>query len=560
MWLQQYKAKRDFKKTQEPAGRLHEPRTRKEPFFVVQKHAATRLHYDFRLEAGGVLKSWAVPKGFPTKRGDRRLAVQVEDHPIEYADFEGTIPPGNYGAGTVMVWDVGAYKLLGGTPEEALRLGKLHMLLRGKKLKGEWTLVRMRTREGDDPGKPQWLLLKSDADVPDFGSKAENRSVLTDRTLEQIAQDNDRQWGSNRAGTPEKPTSKVRRSQKAPAETKSRLDPTVSGKLDDLPSGNIEFIQPMKAFPSEKLPKGSRWVFEIKFDGVRALALKSEKSVSLISRNEKDLTVKYRAIADVLSAADYDKFILDGEIVAVDEQGRPSFQLLQSYHTTVCKPPLLFYVFDILNLSGKSLLKLPLFERKAILETVMRSFKPPVLYSAPINAESERVLREMQARGLEGLIAKVKDSAYEAGRRSGAWLKYKWTLEQEFVIGGFTPPQGARAYFGSLILGYYLGGKFVFAGKVGAGFDHKTLSSLHRTLRTLKTPECPFEGMKARRGTARGGLTPAQFRSATWVRPELVCQVRFAEWTRDEQLRQPAFLGLREDKDPREVVREAFAA
>jgi bifunctional non-homologous end joining protein LigD len=575
--LKEYKARRNFRRTAEPAGKT--PRRRKNgAMFVVQKHDATRLHYDFRLEMDGVLKSWAVPKGFPTKRGDRRLAVQVEDHPVEYGGFEGTIPEGSYGAGTVMLWDTGSYEVSGDAPSRALRDGKLHLFLDGKKLKGEWTLVRMRPREGDDEDKPQWLLLKSGSDLPPISKRAEDHSVLSGRSLQQIASACDREWQSDRPAGSRKFSPLAARTKSISAKSypssssrrslvrKSRRESKSSLQSHDISSAQINlhrflkkkpaFVEPMKALLVAELPKGPDWVFELKFDGVRALAIKDNRNIKLISRSEKDFASKYHQLLEPLKKLPPKQFVLDGEIVALDEQGRSSFQLLQSFQMAgVKKPPLFYYVFDLINLDGKDLTGVPLFQRKAMLETLIANVSPVIRFSPSIKADSARLMREMKARGLEGLIAKRRDSKYESGRRSGAWVKFKWTNEQEFVIGGFTLPKGTRTHFGALLVGYYEKGKLLFAAKVGTGFDQRLLESLHNKFKNLIRPDCPFSNLPEKRpGSSR--LSAAEIRRCTWLEPKLVCQVRFAEWTRDNHLRQPAFLGLREDKRPKEVFRE----
>jgi len=575
--LKEYKARRNFRRTAEPAGETPHRRANGAAMFVVQKHDATRLHYDFRLEMDGVLKSWAVPKGFPTKRGDRRLAVQVEDHPIEYGGFEGAIPEGSYGAGTVMLWDAGTYEVSGNDPSRALRQGKLHLILHGKKLKGEWTLVRMRPREGEDADKPQWLLLKSGSDIPPISKRAEDHSVLSGRSLEQIASAGDREWQSDRPANTRKSLPRASRTKSSSSsfspsswrrssvresrrESKSPpLSPDISAvqiNLHRLPKKKPAFVEPMKALLVDELPKGPDWIYELKFDGVRALAIEDNRDIKLISRSGKDLGSKYHELLDPLKKLPAKQAVLDGEIVALDEQGRSSFQLLQSHQMAgVKRPPLFYYVFDLINLDGKDLTGVPLFQRKAMLETLVANVSPAIRFSPSIKADSARLMREMKARGLEGLVAKRRDSKYEPGRRSGAWAKFKWTYQQEFVIGGYTQPKGTRTHFGALLVGYYEKDKFLFAAKVGTGFDQKLLASLHDKFKELIRPDCPFANLPEKR-PGRQGLSPAEMRRCTWLEPKLVCQVRFAEWTRDHHLRQPAFLGLREDKDPKEVVRE----
>jgi bifunctional non-homologous end joining protein LigD len=310
----------------------------------------------------------------------------------------------------------------------------------------------------------------------------------------------------------------------------------------------------MKARLSETLPKGTQWLYELKFDGVRALGIRDGNDIQLLSRAAKDLSFKYPEIPDALRKLKTKKFVLDGEVVALDEQGRSSFQLLQNYGTTFgpSRPPLFYYVFDVLNVEGKNVTRLPLLERKQFLAEIIGNSSPALRLSGSINAASEKLISELKARGLEGLIAKRVDSNYEIGQRSGAWLKYKWTNEQEFVIGGYTEPQGTRPFFGAILVGYYEGERLIFAAKVGTGFDYKWLEKLHKQFKPLQRAECPFTNLPER----PPGLTRAEMRRCTWVEPQLVCQVRFAEWTRDHRLRQPAFLGLREDKRPQEVVRE----
>ncbi|HHY85650.1 MAG TPA: ATP-dependent DNA ligase [Verrucomicrobia bacterium] len=558
MRLNEYNVRRNFRRTTEPAGNV--ARAPGKQFFVVQKHDATRLHYDFRLAMAGVLKSWAVPKGFPVTRGDRRLAVEVEDHPIEYARFEGTIPEGNYGAGTVMVWDLGQYEVSGGEPVKALEEGKLHLKLRGRKLKGEWTLVRMRARPGE--AKPQWLLLKSGGNAAPISTAADDRSVLTRRSLRRIAEDNDAQWASNRrAPRASRPSggARVARSRARVSAKASRGKRPPAFDVSGLPKRRPEFVEPMKARVTEQLPRGPQWTYELKFDGIRGLAVKRGSEVRLISRNGKDLSGRFPVIMEALPQVSAREIVLDGEIVALDAEGRSSFQLLQAAAMPGESPEIFYYVFDLLQLEGRDLTGLPLCRRKEIAQRVLEGVSDPIRYSAGIRADSQRVLKEMKARGLEGLIAKNRDSKYEIGRRSGAWLKYKWSNEQEFVIGGYTPPQGSRSYFGAVLVGYYDRNRLLFASKVGTGFDDRLLKLLYRRFQLLRADQCPFANLPEPRGSPRWGrpITAAEMKRCTWLRPELVCQVRFAEWTRDGRLRQPSFLGLREDKDPCEVVRES---
>jgi bifunctional non-homologous end joining protein LigD len=314
----------------------------------------------------------------------------------------------------------------------------------------------------------------------------------------------------------------------------------------------------MKALLVDELPKRPDWIYEIKFDGVRALAIKNHREVELISRSGKELGSKYDELLEPLRKLPVRQAVLDGEIVALDEQGRSSFQLLQSYQMAgVKKPPLFYYVFDLINLDGKELTNVSLFQRKAMAESLLANNSSVIRFSHGIKADSTRLMREMKARGLEGLVAKRRDSKYEPGRRSGAWVKFKWTNEQEFVIGGYTEPKGTRTHFGALLVGYYEKNNLFFAAKVGTGFDQRLLVSLYNKFKKLVRADCPFANLPEKlTGRWGQGLSAAEMRRCTWLQPKLVCQVRFAEWTRDGHLRQPAFLALREDKDPIEVVRE----
>ena len=577
MGLKEYQAKRDFHRTSEPAGKIRLLKPAQAFKFVIQKHAASHLHYDFRLEMEGVLKSWAVPKGLPVRRGERRLAIQVEDHPVEYGGFEGTIASGNYGAGTVMLWDQGTYEVFGDDPLRSLHSGKIHFVLRGKKLKGEWTLVRMGDGQAD---KPQWLFLKTGKDIAPLSSRSENQSALTGRSMEQIAgAKKPHEWVSNRASekpssltTKEHGSSLSRRSsqrgeqpvgprsaricQKRAQTSAGSRRAAPGSELSGLPRTTPRFVEPMKAQLVSKLPKGDDWLYEIKFDGVRALALKTNQGWSLVSRAGNYLGGKYSPITEALSSVPAETAVLDGEVVAVDETGRSSFQLLQSFQMAGSKPPLFYYIFDLLQLDGKSLLKLPLWQRKNIARKLVENVHPRLRFSDSIQGDSSRLMKEMQARGLEGLVGKKRGSPYEPGRRSGAWIKFKWTQQQEFVIGGYTRPKGARSHFGSVLVGYYEGKKLRFAAKVGTGFDEPTLHSLYHAFQELRSDKCPFDALPESSPSSAAGLSRAEMRRCSWVRPALVCEVRFAEWTRDHHLRQPAYLGLREDKEPKSVVRE----
>jgi len=587
MALEEYKRKRDFKKTAEPAGKALPKKIKGASRFVIQKHAARRLHYDFRLEMDGVLKSWALPKGLPWKRGEKHLAVEVEDHPIEYEDFEGIIPEGEYGGGTVMLWDRGDYHVYGEQPVKSLRDGKLHLLLDGEKAKGEWTLVRIR---GRDDAKNQWLILKTGDDAKAPSKKLEDQSVKTGRSMKQIAEARDAKWESNRQAD-ESPTSKFKArirqalKKKASGEVvrqahlpavasakavrlpsrgkRSGHRPAIAG-LQGLPSTKARFIEPMKAKLVENPPATGDWIYELKFDGIRLIAVKIREKVSLLSRNQNELGARFPEIVEAIKNLPARECVIDGEVVALDEEGRSSFQLLQAREMEGRKPPVYFYAFDLLQLDGKSLVGLPLEARKNVLEKLCAAVAAgddrggdPIRYSGAIGGHAKRLLEEVKRRGLEGIIGKQRNSVYEPGRRSGAWIKLKCVAQQEFVIGGFTPPQGARKHFGAVLVGYYENKKLVFAGKVGTGFTTKSLAMLHKKFRADERPDCPFVDLPSKQnGQWVQGITPSMMRKMHWVNPVLVCEIKFAEWTRDKKLRAPVFLGLREDKEPHDVLKE----
>ena len=567
MGLAEYKAKRDFRKTAEPKGGKPLPKAvRGASRFVIQKHDARRLHYDFRLQMEGVLKSWAVPKGLPWKKGEKHLAVEVEDHPIEYEEFEGVIPEGNYGGGTVMVWDRGTYYVYGEQPTKSFQEGKLHLVLGGKKAKGEWTLVRIR---GADQ-KSQWLILKTGADAKPISKKLEDQSVKTGRTMKQIAQDRDAEWESNREEKDASATSKFKARIRTAIKKKEvgrdngrdaalrRPGHRSAMFLPDLPSAKARFIDPMKPRLVENPPASGDWIYELKFDGIRLIAVKTDKKVSLLSRNENELAARFPEIVEAIKNLPARECLIDGEVVALDEEGRSSFQLLQAREMEGQKSPVYFYAFDLLQLDGKSLLALPLEARKNVLEKLCADAGDPVRYSGNIGREAKPLLEEVKRRGLEGIIGKQRNSVYEPGRRSGAWIKLKCVNEQEFVIGGYTPPQGSRKYFGAILVGYYDNKKLVFAGKVGTGFTVKSLSMLHKKFRAQERSDCPFVDLPSKQnGEWVQGITPSMVRKMHWLNPVFVCEIKFAEWTRDKKLRAPVFLGLREDKKPSDVVREA---
>ena len=528
MSLKEYTRKRDFTETAEPEALRGNIKTQR---YVIQKHAASHLHYDFRLEVEGVLKSWAVPKGMPFKKGEKRLAVQVEDHPVSYINFEGTIPKGQYGGGTVMVWDEGVFSATVESSLKELEKGKLHFGLSGTKLHGDWYLVQLRS-------STQWLLIKGGEDLKPVSKKMDDTSALSGKTMAQLSA-NGAVWQS-----------KLR----TPANSfKAKLRAEIS-KPKTLP---VKFIEPMKARLAEKPPHGGDWIYEIKFDGFRALAFKNGDGVRLLSRNKKDFGETFPEIVEAITALKIDDAVIDGEIVALNEKGISSFQLLQAFELGEKRPPIYFYVFDLLRLKGKDLRGQTLMERKSQLQQVLANKSGLIRYSASLGENAEQLLKQAKKLGLEGLIGKRKDSIYQPGRRSGAWVKLKLHHAQEFVIGGFTNPEGSREHFGALMLGFYKGNKLQFCGKVGTGFDAKLLKLLYAQFEDIARDECPFANLPEKRsGRFGAGVTAAEMKRCHWVQPQMVCQIKFAEWTRDEKLRHPVFLGLREDKDAGEVVRE----
>src|SRR5437016_6748663 len=551
MGLAEYKRKRDFKKTAEPAGKPLPKKVKGASRFVIQKHAARRLHYDFRLEMEEVLKSWALPKGLPWNRGEKHLAVEVEDHLIEYEDFEGVIPEGQYGGGTVMVWDRGTYYVYGEQPLKSLREGKLHLVLDGEKAKGEWTLVRIRGRDNE---KNRWLILKTGADAKPISKKLEDQSVKTRRTMKQIAEERDAEWESNRQAD-QNPTSQFKARIREAIKKKAKDEPvgqahsravasakagrlpnekpgnrsgrpTISS-LPNLSSAKPRFIKPMKAKLVEKPPATGDWIYELKFDGIRLITVKTDKKVSLFSRNQNDLSARFPEIVEAITDLPARECVIDGEVVALDDEGRSSFQLLQAHEMEGRKSPIYFYAFDLLQLDGKSLVSLPLEARKNVLERLCAGAGEPIRYPRAIGNDAKRLVEEVKRRGLEGIIGKQRDSAYEPGRRSGAWIKLKCANEQEFVIGGYTPPQGARKHFGAILVGYYDDNKFVFAGKVGTGFTAKSLSILHKKFLKEARDDCPFVDLPSKQnGQWVQGITPSMMKKMHWVNPKFVDQIK----------------------------------
>jgi bifunctional non-homologous end joining protein LigD len=525
--LSEYSGKRDFAKTPEPPPST--PRRSRQGGrrrFVIQKHAASRLHYDFRLEMHGVLKSWAVPKGPPYRLEDKRLAMATEDHPIEYLDFEGVIPEGQYGGGTVMVWDIGAYELMEGDYYK----GHLHIFLEGKKLKGEWLLVKNAGK-----GDRNWLLMKVGKPMRPVSSKRDDQSALSGRSMAQIAADQDRQWQSNRA-----------------------TEGVQSREIPDLrkaPKAEMKFIEPMQAKLVAALPEGEPWRYELKLDGYRALAMRTRSSARLLSRRNNPLNERFGPVAEACKTLPKDT-IVDGEIVVLDARGRPSFNLLQNYPGN--GRPLFYYVFDLLALRGKSLLRFPLRDRRVTLEETLASAEDPIRLLGSLEAPPADLVQAAKKEGIEGFVAKRLNSVYEPGQRSGAWVKFKVNRGQELVIGGYMP---GKHRFDSLLVGYYEGKKLIFTGKVKNGFTPHLRELVFQRFEGLEAERCPFANLPEPKNARRGeALTAEVMKKARWLKPELVAQIEFTDWTAANHLRHSRFAGLREDKDPREVVKETPAA
>jgi len=515
MSLTKYNQKRNFKETKEPQGK--KAKSESKLIFVVQKHAASHLHYDFRLEMDGVLKSWAVPKGPSLDPEIKRLAMMVEDHPYSYKDFEGNIPKGNYGAGNVIVWDNGTYEPAEEsnlTPEKQLladlKKGHLRIVLKGKKLKGNFSLVQLKGKEEN-----AWLLIKKEdqyADKADITLK--NKSVISRRTLESLEKEN----------KPEPVKKKVSSIKKTIEENKP-----------------VAFIKPMLASLSDRPFDDEDWVFENKFDGYRTIAVCNSDDVELFSRNKISFKNNFQIIADDLKKIEH-HVVLDGEVVVEDKSGRSDFQLLQNYLKTG-KGKLKYYVFDILNLDGNDVTGLSLLERKELLKMLLEKYDfTNVFYSEHIVENGIKFFDQAVKKKSEGIIAKKAFGSYVADKRSKDWLKIKISQAEEAIIIGITEPKNSREHFGALLLGQYESKTLKFIGKCGTGFTQATLKELYEKFSPYFIDESPLNEKTGLRDTVQ------------WIKPKFVCQVKFAEWTQDNHLRQPVYLGLRLDKNPKDVV------
>jgi bifunctional non-homologous end joining protein LigD len=529
--LKEYKAKRDFTKTQEPAGGGE---AQEQGFsFVVQKHDATRLHYDFRIELDGVLKSWAVAKGPSNDPQDKRLAVRVEDHPVEYGSFEGTIPEHEYGGGTVMLWDQGTWEPIG-DPHEGLAKGDLKMRINGKRMKGEWVLVHMKgrdTQRKSGPARENWLLIKhkdAHATAPDDLTEKYTTSVSTGRDLPGIA----------KGLKPKKKTATRAKAVWHSNESKSKIKASTA----KLPA----FQPPQLATLVSDIPQGDNWVFEMKYDGYRCLAALAGSDVQLFTRTGKDWSQQFAAIIPPLSEITQGTALIDGELCAFDSKGRTDFSTLKDHLSS--GKPLTYFAFDLLEQDGEDLRPLPLVERKARLEKLLGKLdqSSPVQFSAHVTGNGQKVFDAICREGHEGIVAKNADAPYR-GERTREWLKIKCAKRQEFVVAGWSPST-KRKHFASLLLGTWEDGKLVYRGRVGTGFNAQSAEDIQQRLDKL-----------ARKSPAFSEVPRPIARGAKWVAPELVAEIGFTEFTADGILRHPSFLGLREDKPAAEVKREEAA-
>src|SRR6266516_3505857 len=535
--LSAYRAKRSLDRTPEPGGRAAPaasaaPAVRAAPaasaapaalaaqyprgLFVVHMHAARRLHWDLRLEMDGVLKSWAVPKGPSPNPADKRLAVHVEDHPLEYGDFEGVIPEGNYGAGAVIVWDRGVWVPLE-DPHQGMEKGKLLFDLRGYKLHGKWTLVKLKK------GEKEWLLIKEKVGYVSTDGALPPESVLSGLTVEELKE------GKDRADPIKQELARLKTPQRAV---------------------RVEEADPMLAETREQPFTKAGWLFELKLDGYRIRAAREGGEARLVTRNGHDIAATFPELARAVAALPYDDVVLDAELVVPDEAGHPSFQRLQNrakltgsleVRRAAVETPALLYVFDLLGFEGYDVRPLPLVKRKAILQRVL-PHAGPLRYLEHFEKDGEALYQQVVKMGLEGIVAKQADSPYRAGR-SAHWLKIRADRTDDFVVVGFTRPKGSRSGFGALDLGAYEDGKLVYAGRVGSGFTAAQLKHVSAALEQSVRAQPSFEGP-----------VPAD-KGHTWVEPSLVVEVRYKEWTDEGLLRQPVFLRFRDDKKATDCVK-----
>jgi bifunctional non-homologous end joining protein LigD len=514
---------------------------------VIQKHDATRLHYDFRLEIGGVLTSWAIPKGPSLDPRDKRLAMQTEDHPLEYGTFEGIIPEGEYGGGPVLLWDRGTWTPVG-DPAAALRAGELKFTLSGEKLHGGWALVRLRGRDRRDRNGRSWLLVKERDEYARPAGKlsiteAHPESVVSGRRIEEIAKSSHRSWHSNRAAKAARPVAS------APQRKGLRGGVPAGASLRGArPARLPRFVEPQLATLVSAPPDGDAWLHEMKFDGYRILCRIDKGRATLWSRNANDWTSRFPEVAAAAARLPVRQAFVDGEVAVLLPNGTTSFQALQNTLSSGGRGELVYFAFDLMHLDGQDLTHVSLDARKERLERLIGTARDGAIrYSTHVVGKGEAFFRDACRHSLEGIVSKRRDGSYEGGR-GRSWLKVKCIQEQEVVIGGFTEPKGTRAGLGALLLGVHEAGDgLVYVGKVGTGFTGDSARHLRARLDRIRAPASPFR------------QPPPNATLARWVKPQLVAEVAFSEWTEDGRLRHPAFKGLREDKPADQVVRERAA-
>lgn len=540
--LTEYTRKRDFDRTPEPAGGVTPSETGR--LYAIQKHRARQLHYDLRLELDGVLLSWAVPKGPSLDPTVKSLAVRTEDHPIAYASFEGIIPEGEYGAGAVMLWDVGEWEPIN-EPHNALEKGDLKFRLYGEKLGGSWVLVRMgREKDGRD-----WLLIKKRDEAAraraEFNILNEKpRSAVSGRTIEEIGADADTVWEGGHAVAKKERTEKRR--PRAASARKGLLDPAnVPGaRKVEQPTT----FRPQLAETAKVPPEGDDWIHEVKYDGYRLICIIASGMVRLLTRNGHDWTDRFPSLIPPLSRLPIDNAILDGEVTVLDAAGTPDFGALQSAFKRADRAGFVYFLFDITHAGGHDLTRATLTDRKAYLQRLLRAtpeIESTLRFSDHIVGRGPVVAQEASKHGMEGIISKRADSKYRAGRRSADWLKVKFVNREEFIIGGYTQAKGARTGFGALLVGRYdEGGRLVYCGRVGTGFSEATLAELGSRMESIRQAASPFANPP----------TGADARGVSWIEPALIAEIEYGSWTHDSMLRHPVFVALRQDKDPREVV------